>query len=68
MQEKLTDASLMPFGKHKNKKLGDVPADYLLWAGDNFEPTNDWRKAFLVYVAENRAALEKEVEETKNDE
>lgn len=27
----LTDDSPMPFGKYEGTKLGDVPADYLLW-------------------------------------
>lgn len=31
-----TDKSLMPFGKHKNKMLIDVPADYLLWLYDSY--------------------------------
>lgn len=26
-----TDATIMPWGKHKGMKLGEVPADYLLW-------------------------------------
>lgn len=28
----MKDSDLMPFGKHKDEKLGDVPASYLLWA------------------------------------
>ena len=28
---KYTDKSLMPFGKHKDTPLCNVPADYLLW-------------------------------------
>lgn len=27
----------MPFGKHKNRELEDIPADYLLWVLDNVE-------------------------------
>ena len=27
----MNDNSLMPFGKHKGKKLANVPAQYLLW-------------------------------------
>lgn len=26
-----TDNDVMPFGKHKGKRLEDVPADYFLW-------------------------------------
>jgi hypothetical protein len=28
---KLHDDSLMPFGVHKNKRLGDVPDSYFKW-------------------------------------
>lgn len=31
----LNDDSLMPFGKHKGKRLEDVPASYLLWLWDD---------------------------------
>lgn len=31
----LTDDSLMPFGKHKGKRLDQVPASYLLWLWDD---------------------------------
>lgn len=31
----MNDQSEMPFGKHKGKKLEDVPASYLLWLWDN---------------------------------
>lgn len=27
----MNDNSIMPFGKHKGKKLANVPAQYLLW-------------------------------------
>lgn len=27
----MDDESLMPFGKYKGLRLGDVPDDYLLW-------------------------------------
>jgi uncharacterized protein (DUF3820 family) len=28
---KLSDDDKMPFGKHKGKRLGDVPDDYWMW-------------------------------------
>lgn len=31
MEDKFTDDTLMPFGKHEGKRLGDVPKDYLIW-------------------------------------
>lgn len=39
MPEELTDDSLMPFGKHKGERMGDVPAKYLIWLWDG--ETND---------------------------
>ncbi len=34
MQQDLTDDCLMPFGVHKDKKMEDVPSDYLLYLYD----------------------------------
>lgn len=31
----MDDNDLMPFGKHKGKKLMDVPDDYLIWLYQN---------------------------------
>ena len=31
MGTKLTDDSIMPFGKHKGSRLGDVPDSYWRW-------------------------------------
>jgi uncharacterized protein (DUF3820 family) len=35
IMDEMTDASLMPFGVHKGKKLIDVPAPYLIFLHDN---------------------------------
>jgi uncharacterized protein (DUF3820 family) len=53
---KLTDESLMPFGKYQGKKLANVPADYLLWL----------HKANVSgqlgqYIKENLDAIEEEI-------
>lgn len=29
-----TDEDLMPFGKHRGKRMADVPASYLAWLKD----------------------------------
>ena len=50
---------LMPFGKHKNKKMEDVPADYLLWAFNNAEIHGDLKK----YIDANINGIKKEVED-----
>ncbi len=31
----MTDTDIMPFGKHKGRRMEDVPASYLLWLWDN---------------------------------
>lgn len=54
----MTDEDKMPFGKHKGKRMADVPADYLLWLWDNGvhqEPG----KPVHGYIKENFKQLEK---------
>lgn len=55
--EILTDKSLMPYGKHKGKKMANVPADYLIWLLDNNRTTPPVRK----YIEENRDILDIEI-------
>ena len=55
------DDTLMPFGKHKGKRLGDIPADYLIWLYDQ-----EWFQKFediFEYVAKNYQHLEKEAKQ-----
>lgn len=55
----MKDSDLMPFGKHKGEKLGDVPASYLLWLGD--QPDVKQRHPELyAYIESGRVHLEKE--------
>jgi len=49
------DNTLMPFGQHKGKPLGEVPAGYLLYIDRTFDTMNPSLKA---YIEDNRAALE----------
>lgn len=35
---------LVPFGKHKGKKWGDVPGHYLEWLVDNLAGDPDWER------------------------
>jgi uncharacterized protein (DUF3820 family) len=37
---KMTDTSLMPWGKYKNKRLIDIPASYFIWLWDEWEYKN----------------------------
>lgn len=52
----LTDESLMPFGRHKGKKMIDVPASYLLYLLYEGLQEGDVRR----YIVENEDALEDE--------
>jgi hypothetical protein len=63
--KKLTDESPMPFGKHKGTEMSDVPADYLLWLGEQMaheDSLPDWKKPVYDYIEDNYEALQKEVE------
>ena len=50
-----TDDTLMPWGAHESKRLGDVPPSYLLWL---FERPwiKDWPGLYS-YLKENEDAL-----------
>ena len=52
----MTDASLMPFGVHKGKRLIDVPGAYLIWLHEN----NKCSRPLKDYIEENMDALKKE--------
>lgn len=58
---KLTDKSLMPYGKHQGKLMSRIPADYLLWLHGN------GRCSPLVraYVEDNIEALNKQIAEAE---
>jgi len=53
--------TVMPFGKHQDECLGDIPASYLLWFADQ-----DWSKKYpdiLAYIEKERKTLEQEAKE-----
>jgi len=59
--KRLTDETLMPWGKHKGEMLKDVPANYLLWLeGQNIKKTerSDFINGLLVYVDQFRDVIE----------
>lgn len=64
--EAFTDSDQMPFGKHRGKKMEDVPASYLHWyyheCKQNGCSTPDAWRVFN-YIVENKSAL---IQETKN--
>lgn len=53
-----TDETPMPFGKHKETPLGDMPPSYLLWIYDNFDNLHE---GFKEYIKVNKHILELEV-------
>ena len=53
----LTDKSIMPSGKHKGKKMEDIPADYLLWIYEN----NACSKEVSFYIHENLDTIKEEI-------
>ena len=64
----IDDSYVMPFGKHRGLKIGDVPADYLLWLWNN----GLWDDNGLTlaqrnvhdYIRENVAATEMDAKDT----
>jgi len=57
----MTDTTLMPFGKHKGKKMIDVPAFYLKFIYDNnmLCKNNELRE----YIEDNMDVINKEIKE-----
>ena len=47
MEKKLTDQSLMPFGKYKDYSMINVPASYLIWLYEN-RKCNELVKNYII--------------------
>lgn len=61
-----TDESLMPFGKHKELPLEEVPASYLIWLEEQLGQKtnmNNTERALLAYIKDNWDVLQKEKNE-----
>lgn len=58
----LSDDDEMPFGKHKGKKMRDVPADYLDWLRDQSFVRYSWPKLYE-YMRNNAGVIDKELED-----
>ena len=56
----MDDKTTMPWGAHKGKPLGEVPAEYLLWIADRPGAEGKWPD-LIEYINRNREALEMEV-------
>lgn len=61
--EKLTDESIMPFGKYKGKALANVPAKDLIWYYENLSYLNG--TPLETYIEENLEVLKAEVKRNK---
>lgn len=57
-----SDEDPIPFGKHKGKKLKDVPADYLLWFADHPTLPKGY-PGLALYVRRVREVLEAEAKD-----
>lgn len=60
---KLTDKSLMPFGKYQGKILQEVPANYLLWMLNQLWARQQW-PLIIEYIRANKDVLELENEDS----
>ncbi len=58
MIAEMTDNSLMPFGQHKGKRMGDISAVYLLYI---YEKGWVWHEGVKKYIADNMQGLKQEV-------
>lgn len=61
--EKLTDTSLMPFGKHRGKPMIDVPADYLIYVYESYPLEIRGGAEVRDYISDNLEVLRHEVNE-----
>lgn len=55
----MTDESIMPFGKHKGKKMANVPASYLLWLYENGKCFGEFKE----YIIDNLDVLKSEIKQ-----
>lgn len=59
----LTDSDKMPFGKHKGKRLSDVPDDYLLWLYDELKvKCSPFAQPLIEYIEDNYEAIKQNLE------
>lgn len=59
----LKDTDQFPFGKHKGRRMKDVPAKYLDWLSEQ-----DWLSSWprvRAYIEYNRSVIDKELEDPK---
>ncbi len=54
---KITDESIMTFGKYKGEKMANIPADYLLFLYENSKVYGDIKE----YIKENLEVIKSEI-------
>lgn len=59
----LDDDSPIPFGKYKGEKMGNVPAEYLMWLYDN----NKCNQAVKDYIEDNLDVLQYEIKNSERN-
>jgi len=64
MVGKMTDESLMPFGKYKGYAMVNIPADYLLWL---YENATQLRSDMKTYLEDNIDVIRAEVNRSKKN-
>ena len=64
MEEKFNDNCLMPFGKHKGKKIKHIPDEYLfLLHGELDHHCSPFAKPLKHYLDENLEAIKLNIEQ-----
>jgi uncharacterized protein (DUF3820 family) len=53
----MDDNSKMPFGKYKDEKMANIPADYLLWLYENSKVYGEVRE----YIKDNLDVIKSEI-------
>lgn len=45
------------FGKHKGKRVSELPVEYRQWLTENFQPQSEWDEAFIAAVKDSLIPL-----------
>lgn len=57
----MTDSDVMPWGKFKGEKIGNVPGDYLIWIYENNKCFGEVKQ----YIKDNLTVLKTEIARQK---
>lgn len=61
--DQVTDNTKMPFGKYKDRRMKDVPEEYLLWLHDELHRKhNNFTLPIKNYLDENYEAIKENYE------